>query len=150
MPLQEPARYRFGSFELDVFACDLRREGRTLVIAERSLQVLAHLVRHRGRVVPRDELLATVWPDVRVNAGSLNQAIWELRKTLREDGGFAAIRTARGRGYRFVARVEELEVSGAADRPSATALGQRMLKLAGPDLVAVLELVARLENRRAS
>jgi DNA-binding winged helix-turn-helix (wHTH) protein len=99
--------YRFESFELDLFAGELRRNGRTVPLTTKSLGVLAYVVRHRDRVVSRSELLAALWPGVRVSTGSLSQAIWEIRHAFGKDpGSMRIIQTLRGRGYRFTAQLE--------------------------------------------
>lgn len=98
--------YLFGEFELDLTALELRQDGRALIAPRKSLYVLAHLVRHRDRFVSRSELIAAVWPDVRIATGSLTQAIWEIRRMLgARPKSSAIIRTLRGSGYRFVAPV---------------------------------------------
>ena len=144
-----PERYRFEGFEFDADTCELRHCGRALELWERPLRVLAHLIRHRHRVVPREELVCAVWPDVRVSAGSLTQAIWELRTALHDNAAARIIKTVRGRGYRFVAPIEP----GAAPRPPVTswqaALELRMKRLTPDDALAVLEFIDLLQNGRA-
>ena len=100
-----PTCYCFGEFELDLYVGELRRSGRTLSVTHKSLSVLAYLVLHHGRTVPRTEIVAAVWRDVWVAPGSLNQAVWEIRRVLGETKGTSIIQTSRRRGYRFVAPV---------------------------------------------
>jgi class 3 adenylate cyclase len=73
-------------------------------------QVLAHLLAHRERVIPKEELLEHLWPDQFVGDAALKSCITALRKAL-GDGGRTPrfVRTLHGQGYRFVAAVEEQE-----------------------------------------
>ncbi len=100
--------YRFGEFELEPAACELRRNGRPVALTSRSLDVLVYLIRNRPRPVSRAELLRALWPNVRVASGSLSQAVWEIRKALGNSStspGF--IKTLRGYGYRFAGPLPE-------------------------------------------
>jgi DNA-binding winged helix-turn-helix (wHTH) protein len=106
-PAPDAAIHRFAEFELDARTGELRRDGEPLPIARKSLMVLAYLVRNCGRVVSRSELMEALWPNIRVGEGSLHQAIWEIRKVLREaPDGPRFIETRWGRGYRFAVAVD--------------------------------------------
>jgi DNA-binding winged helix-turn-helix (wHTH) protein len=95
---------RFGEFELDLGAFELRRAGTPLAVTHKAILVLSYLLEHRNRLVQRSELLAAVWPGVHVSTGTLSQAVWELRRALSDDAcGRNAIKTVRNRGYRLVA-----------------------------------------------
>jgi TolB-like protein/DNA-binding winged helix-turn-helix (wHTH) protein/Tfp pilus assembly protein PilF len=79
-----------------------------LPLAGRAFDVLEHLVRHRDRVVGKEELLSAVWPGVVVEENNLNQAVHAIRRALgdsRDAPEFLA--TVPGRGYRFVARLQD-------------------------------------------
>ena len=99
--------YRFGDWETDIGAWELRRQGAAIEIPGLAFSVLAMLLKNRERVVSRTELLDTIWQGVIVNDGSLTQAIWQIRHAL-GDGARSQrmVKTIRGRGYRFVAPVE--------------------------------------------
>jgi eukaryotic-like serine/threonine-protein kinase len=98
----------FAEFELDLDKAELRRAGSVVPVSALSLSLLAYLVRHRERVLGRDELLAEVWRGVAVGEGSLRQAIWELRQALGDAvEGQRLIGTVRGRGYRFLGTLRE-------------------------------------------
>jgi DNA-binding winged helix-turn-helix (wHTH) protein len=100
--------YRFKGFEIDLGVLELRREGHPLELRPRSVVALGYLIQHRHRLVGRDELMRVLWPNVRVAPGSLTQMIWEIRQALAGAcAGRKMIATARGRGYRFTAQVEE-------------------------------------------
>ncbi|MEY2930732.1 MAG: hypothetical protein RL033_1481 [Pseudomonadota bacterium] len=94
-------QFSFGRFDLDEPGRSLRLDG-----GERSLQplvfdLLLYLVRHRERVVPKDELLTQVWEGTMVTDGSLQRAVSLLRGVLREGGMEHAVQTFARRGYRF-------------------------------------------------
>jgi DNA-binding winged helix-turn-helix (wHTH) protein/tetratricopeptide (TPR) repeat protein len=110
----EQENYRFGEFDLDARTAELLRDGRPVKIFPRAFDLLLYLLRHRDRMVPREELLAALWPDVTVGAAVLTQTVWELRKALGDASDQSElIRNSRGRGYRFVGLV-----TGACDRPA--------------------------------
>jgi DNA-binding winged helix-turn-helix (wHTH) protein len=71
--------------------------------------VLARLVEHRDRVVPKAELLDVVWGHQLVSESALTTRIKQLRHAVGDSGRDQRIvQTVHGRGYRFVAPVEEL------------------------------------------
>ncbi len=92
---------RFGDFELDRNAGELRLSGRALALQPRVFSLLAFLVDNRARVIDKDELLSAIWPGVIVTDASLQRAISLARSALREGGMDGAIRTYARRGYRF-------------------------------------------------
>jgi len=76
-----------------------------------SFDVLAYFVQHRGRLVPRLELLTAVWPHVIVTDDSLVQCLVEIRRVLGEHDPST---TVRGRGYRFDAPIVVAERESAS------------------------------------
>jgi len=109
--------YRFGDFELDTELFELRRRRQPLAAERRILDLLIVLIENRARVVSREELLEALWPNVTVREQVLSQAVYEARKLLGDDARRpACIQTVRGRGFRFVADVEE---GGGLARPVA-------------------------------
>jgi DNA-binding winged helix-turn-helix (wHTH) protein/Tol biopolymer transport system component len=102
------ARYSFGPFSLDQEARVLLRDGKPVSMAGKTLDTLLVLVQNRGRLVDKDELLSRVWPDTVVEEANLSQNIFTIRKILGDtpkDRRYIA--TVAGRGYQFVAPVEE-------------------------------------------
>ncbi|HXM48070.1 MAG TPA: winged helix-turn-helix domain-containing protein [Pyrinomonadaceae bacterium] len=106
---QSPSFYDFGPFRLDVAQHMLLREGDPVALTPKAFQTLTVLVRNNGRVVEKDELLRTVWPDANVEEATLAQNIFTLRKILGDEvrGGDQYIQTIPKRGYRFIAKVAE-------------------------------------------
>ena len=71
-------------------------------------EVLAYLVRHRDRVVPRTELLDEIWGSRFVTDSALASRVKAARKAVGDSGREqGVIRTVHGRGYQFLAPVQE-------------------------------------------
>lgn len=98
--------YRFSNCELDIERRELRCAGQQVAIEPRAFDMLAFLIRYRGRVVSKQELLAHCWAETFVSEGALTQCLAKIRKAIRTCGtAGSAIKTIYGRGYRFVAAV---------------------------------------------
>ena len=98
--------YGIGPYRLDPFARELRREGEPIVLKPKVLDTLIVLAGAGGRLVPRQELLDAVWPDVVVEPGNLDGNIAAIRRALGDDAGM--IETQRGRGYRIAVPIVRL------------------------------------------
>src|SRR5712664_2509455 len=112
---QLPRLLRFGLFEIDVPAGELRESGVKLKLQEQPFQILCMLVEHPGEVVTREELRNRLWPaDTFVDFDhGLNAAIKRLRDALGESAEKPIfIETLPRRGYRFIVPVEKLDDSG--------------------------------------
>src|SRR5580704_3286862 len=107
-----PERYRFGSFELQPDQRRLLKDGATISLRPRALDVLVALVDRAGHLVTKDELLDQVWPKMVVEEASLHVQVSALRKVLGAD----AITTVSGRGYQFTLPVTKGD--GEANRAS--------------------------------
>ena len=114
--------YAFAEFELDEARGELRRAGALLPLEPKPFAVLRHLVRHRKRVVSKQELIRRVWPDVVVAEDSLSAAVRRVRRVLRDTGAEQRfIHTLRGRGFRFVAPVQEISSQATPQAAEASA-----------------------------
>src|SRR5215471_14465997 len=105
------AVFRFGLFEADLRAGELRKSGTRLRLQEQPWQVLVALLEHAGQVVTRDELRERLWPtDTFVDFDhSLNIAINKVRDALGDDAAKPRfVETVPRRGYRFIAPVESV------------------------------------------
>ena len=135
-------RYRrFGDHCLDTQARELRAgDGVVLPLTAKAFDTLCCLIDNRQRVVGKDELLATIWAGRVVEENNLTQAISALRRALGSEHRY--ILTVPGRGYRFVADVEDtadapvkdttapVPVPHRFDRRQAIALGALLFMLA--------------------
>src|SRR5579863_9703198 len=103
--LPRPPRFlRFGPFELDVRAGELRKHGTRLRLRTQTLQILLILLEHAGEVVLREEIRQQLWPkDTTVEFDhGINAAIQKLRDALGESADKPRyIETLPRRGYRF-------------------------------------------------
>jgi DNA-binding winged helix-turn-helix (wHTH) protein len=100
--------YRFGDCELDDQRYQLRRGGVPCHLEPQVFEVLAYLVRHRDRVVPRTELLDQIWGSRFVTDSALASRVKAARRAVGDSGrDQRVIRTLHGRGYRFLAPVQE-------------------------------------------
>lgn len=105
---------RFGLFELDLAAGELRKSGARLRLQEQPFQVLALLLERAGQVVTREDLRQKLWPaDTFVDFDhSLNTAVNKLREVLGDSATNPRyIETLAKRGYRFIAPVQKVETS---------------------------------------
>lgn len=109
--------FEFGPLQLDEPARVLRLATREVPLQPRVFDLLVYLVRNRARVVPKDELLDTLWPGVTVTDNSLQRAISVLRTVLREAGMEDAIRNFPRNGYRFCTADEAPAVERAIRAP---------------------------------
>jgi cholera toxin transcriptional activator len=105
---------RFGPFEIDLRELELRKRGIKVKLQEQPFQVLAILLRRAGETVTREELRSEVWPaDTFVDFDhSLNTAINKIREVLGDSAASPHyVETVPKRGYKFIAVVENAEVS---------------------------------------
>lgn len=108
-PISVKATYRFGPFVLDLRSGDLSRNGRPIRLQEKPRSLLLALAERRGELVSRKELHEHLWPnDTFVDfEDGLNAAMSKLREALDDDPQSPrCIETVRGRGYRFMAKME--------------------------------------------
>jgi TolB-like protein/DNA-binding winged helix-turn-helix (wHTH) protein len=114
---EAPRHFRFGAFELDVRAGELRKRGMRLPIQGLPVQVLAILVQRAGEVVTREELRQQLWPpDTFVDFDhSLHNAIARVRDVLGDSPTSPRfIETVPRKGYRFVAHADGPALAGTA------------------------------------
>jgi DNA-binding winged helix-turn-helix (wHTH) protein len=99
---------RFGVFEVDLHAGELRKQGMRIKLREQPLQILVLLLAHPGELVSREELQKQLWPSdtfVDFDRG-LNKAVNHLREALGDSAESPRfIETLPKRGYRFIAPV---------------------------------------------
>ncbi len=98
------SRYRFAEFTIDMERASLTRDGREVKLRPRVYDALRFLVENRGRLVRKEELIRTLWPDAFVTDDSLVQCMVELRRAL-GDRAQEILKTVPRRGYVFEASV---------------------------------------------
>jgi len=127
---------RFGSdFELDLQAYELRQAGQLLKLERIPTELLLLLIEQRGKVVGRDQIVDKIWgKDVFLDTdNSINAAIRKIRQVLKDDPEKPRfVQTITGRGYRFIAAVDEsgsvpahVEQAGAPASPGSI-LGKKV------------------------
>src|SRR5215813_8438533 len=105
---------RFDDFVLDVSAYELRRQGRSIRIERRPMELLILLANRPGQLVTREEIVTHLWgPDVFIDIdASINTVIRKIRRALRDSAENSRfIQTIQGKGYRFIAAVEPVHSS---------------------------------------
>jgi TolB-like protein/DNA-binding winged helix-turn-helix (wHTH) protein/Flp pilus assembly protein TadD len=135
-------RLRFGVFELDLRAGELRKRGLRVRLQEQPFQVLTMLLENRGEVVTREELQKKLWPaDTFVDFDhGLNKAINKIREALSDSAESPRfVETVARRGYRFIA---EVGVSDAAPARSPEFAGDPPTPAEAPGRPDVTEKIA--------
>lgn len=97
-------RLQFGRYVLDLDRGCLFGDGTEIALRPKTFAVLRYLLENSGRLVSKDELFDSVWPNLTVTDDALVQSIGELRRALKDDGS-RFIRTIPRRGYRFESKV---------------------------------------------
>jgi Tol biopolymer transport system component/DNA-binding winged helix-turn-helix (wHTH) protein len=121
-----PRTVRFGLFELDLDARELRKSGVRIKLQEQPFQILAMLLERPGAIVTREELQKQLWSgDTFVDFDlSLNSAVKKVRQALSDDSENPRfVETLYRRGYRFIAPVNGYSDSGIQLVESAPASG---------------------------
>jgi DNA-binding winged helix-turn-helix (wHTH) protein/tetratricopeptide (TPR) repeat protein len=125
--------YEFGPFTLDPVKRVLMRQGHSVPVPPRALDVLLALIARRGTLVSKDELLRMVWDDAVVEENNLSVSISALRKALGETTrDHRYIVTLPRRGYSFVAGVSERPADQAVASVESTVTRHRSHVLLQP------------------
>jgi len=120
LPAESQPLIRFGEFQLDLDAAELRSNGSKTSLQGQPLQILVVLLENPGRLVTREELKKKLWPsDTFVDFDqSLNRAVNRLREALGDSAENPRfVETLPRRGYRFIAPVEKDGSKGATQSP---------------------------------
>ena len=134
--------FRFGDYTLDVAGGSLRTMDREVELRPKSFDVLCYLVENAGRLVTKQELINSVWPNVIVTEESLTRCVSDVRAAI-GDSDQTIIRTIPRRGYRFsapVLQIREDSVSAGSWQAETGALGRFESILDRPS-IAVLAFV---------
>ncbi len=105
--LKEKHLYSFGEFTLNVEDHTLSRNGENVPVTPKMFDLLLVLVQNPQRVLRKEFLLQSVWPDSFVEEGNITFNIRQLRKAMNDDAQSPRyIETVPRRGYRFLMPVE--------------------------------------------
>ena len=147
--------FRFGEFELDPVAGELRNHGQPIRLQPQQSQLLLVLLRDPGRVISRADLRQALWGEetfVEFEDG-LNHAVIRLRSALGDSAQTPRyIETVPRRGYRFIAPVETTAApeKRPVDAPVKAIAEPQSWPVAAPAFphaaLAVLALVALLAS----
>src|SRR4029077_17962784 len=138
----------FGPFRLLPSQRLLLEGGQPVRLGSRALDILAVLADNAGRVVPKEELIARVWPKVFVEESNLKIQVSALRRALGDgQGGNRYIVTVPGRGYEFVVPVGLAAEPAAMPVPAVPQPGTHNLPLAATRIIGRDETLARLITR---
>jgi DNA-binding winged helix-turn-helix (wHTH) protein/tetratricopeptide (TPR) repeat protein len=102
--------YRFGPFQLDAGQLLLTVGAVPVPLGPKVVETLLALIEHPGEVLSKNAILDRVWPEGFVEEANLAQNVYVLRKVLRSYWNADVISTVPRHGYRFVSRVEKIEV----------------------------------------
>ncbi len=100
---EAPAVYRFGDVEVDFARCELRRAGTPVELTALEFKLLGAFIRHRGRLLGRNQLLDEVWGQgTFITDRVVDNQVANLRRKIepaRAEPRY--LRSIRGLGYRF-------------------------------------------------
>ena len=137
--------FEFEGFTLDLKRGCLRAADGEVALRPKSFQVLCHLVENAGRLVPKHELLAAIWPNVTVTEEALTHCVSDVRRGL-ADRERRIVRTIPRRGYLFAATLTQRESSSVSILPAlaattvASSLSPSLSLGENADLLASLDL----------
>ena len=126
-----PSAYEFGPFVLDTFQHALLKDGKPVPLTPKTYDSLLVLVRNSGRMLSKEELMRSLWPDSFVEESNLTQQISMIRRALGESASDPRyVVTVPSLGYRFIADVRSCEgeksarsLPGLASSPAAENIG---------------------------
>ena len=110
--------FTFGVYTIHLGRYELTRNGKALALPRVPMEILILLIEKRGNLVSRQEIAAALWPgsDPADLVQSINTAVNRIRGVLRDDPAKPTyIQTVIGKGYRFIAPVEEIVAAAAAE-----------------------------------
>ncbi len=119
-----PAAIRFASFEVDLRAGEVRKNGSLVKVQELPFRALVLLLEHPGQLVTREELRQRLWPaDVFVDfEHGINSAINRLRDCLGDSADNPRfVQTIGRRGYRWIAPITRIREAVLTEGPSPPA-----------------------------
>lgn len=144
-------RWTFADCVFDEADWTLTVAGRRVAIEVKPLELLRELLQRAGKLVPKDELMRAIWPDVAVVEASLPTAVRKLRTALDDDRREPPIiETVPKFGYRLAAPVAVEDLPGDPDSSAATSPvdGARVDDPAGTAFAASFRLGPAIDMAR--
>lgn len=146
---------RFGPFELDIDAAELRRDGRRVKLQPQPFRLLLLLTSRPGSLITREEIRTDLWPEGTFVAfdQAVNFAIKQIRDALGDSADRPTyLETVPRQGYRFVAPIigaEPPRATPAADPGAGTGTGTTTVRLQKAMWANIAELrLAEARQRR--
>lgn len=100
--------YAFGKFVLEPDLHELKADGATISVEPQVFALILYLIENRNRVVSKEELIETIWDGRFVSDSAVSSRIKSARQALGDNGREqAVIKTVHGKGFRFVAVIDE-------------------------------------------
>jgi eukaryotic-like serine/threonine-protein kinase len=100
--------YRFGELTLDEERFELRARGELVEVQRLVLETLLYLIKNQHRIVPKEELVESLWRGTAITDASLTQAVFLARKAIGDSANSQRfIKTVRGVGFRFIGGAED-------------------------------------------
>jgi TolB-like protein/Flp pilus assembly protein TadD len=113
--------FRFAGFAIDLGQHELRRSGEVVGVEPQVFDLLVYLIRHRDRIVSKDELIETIWQGRIVSEATLSSRVSAARRAIGDNGeDQRLIRTLHKRGFRFVGLLDD-----AGSPPSGSAVEEK-------------------------
>jgi len=134
-PHRSAGTIRFGNFEIDEGRFEFRQGGQQVAVEPKVFDLLLYLAKNSQRTVGKDEIFSKIWSDRIVSDSGLSSQIKAARKAVGDNGTAQhTIRTVHGRGFRFVA---ELEQSNPDPAPASASAPAPVRLIEVPSLAAV-------------
>jgi TolB-like protein len=131
--------FAFGDNVLDAERRELRRGGQPVALEPQVFDLLLFLVRNRGRVVSKDELLENIWGGRIVSDSAVTTRLNAARKAIGDDGAAQRlIRTVPRRGVHFIGEVRETSAPAAPANHAVAPIAATPLALPDKPSIAVL------------
>lgn len=143
--------FRLGGWLVQPAQCRLSKDGRTVQVRAKVMDLLAYLASRQGEVVSKDDLLNDVWGSLAVSESALTRTVTELRHALGDDADHPhLLETIAKRGYRLIGEVEYLETraGGSPTAPMAPDDGAAGAGDSAPDVRAAALPVGASAARR--
>jgi len=146
---------RFGSFEVDLRAGELRKQGMRIGLQQQPFRILALLLEHPREVVTREELRQAIWPTTEFGSfdEGLDAAVYRLRSALDDSAENPRfVETLPRRGYRFIGVLEgavEPSAPAQTEQPASIPKRTSLVWVGGLTILAALVLLMATGDRPA-